>query len=112
MWKDKKPMLLICIHANPIELPAIQYPLSVPRNDGDPCNYINLSQVHYEYTTYIHGVDAVDQLQASYLCQSRSHKWWHRIIKFLLDQTKVNMYILYLSQLKCQRLHVASISYL
>lgn len=50
-----------------------------------------------DYTTYMRGVDVADQLKAPYSSHPRSHKWWHRMFWFLIDMTKVNMYIMYLS---------------
>ena len=59
--------------------------------------FVQTSPVLVEYTTHMRGVDVSDQLRASYSCQVRSHKWWHRIFYFLLDLTVINMYIYYLA---------------
>ena len=53
--------------------------------------------MYLEYTIYMSGVDVADQLRASCSCQIRSHKWWHRVFWFFLDQTVANMYIYYLA---------------
>jgi hypothetical protein len=98
VWKDKRPILLLSTSAVPVQLPCIA-PTSiatVPRRNGAIREPIQTSPVHLEYTTFMRGVDVADQLRASYSCQSRSHKWWHRAFHFLLDQTVVNMYIIYL----------------
>ena len=81
MWKDKKLVLLICTHVFSTELLAIQFLVSIPLCDGDSWNYIITSSMYYKYTTHMSGVDVVDQLQASYSCQSRSHNWWHTVFE-------------------------------
>ena len=68
MWKDKKSMLLISTNSILAKFLSIQNPLSIPRHDGDTCNYIITSPVHHEYTIHMCGVDVADQLQASYSC--------------------------------------------
>ena len=72
----------------------------------------SFSPMHKEYTTYMCGMDVVDQLRASYSCQVRSHKWWHHIFYFLLDMTIVNMYIMYLSILRTERVRKVPITHL
>ena len=100
MWKDKKPVVIISSHTVPIQFPY-QYPVvSVPCRNGSICEEIQTSPMHLEYTTHMHGVDVADQLRASYSCQTRSHKWWHRVFFFLIDTSIVNMYAIYLD--KCR----------
>lgn len=94
IWKDRRPVLLISTHALPITFPCVPIP-TVPCRNGAVRNPIPTSPMHLEYTTHMRGVDVVDQLRASYTCQTRSHKWWHRVFSFLLDTTIVNMYIFY-----------------
>jgi hypothetical protein len=69
----------------------------VPRRNGAVREFIGTSPMLREYTTYMRRVDVADQLRASYSSQIRSHKWWHRILWFLIDMTEVNMYIMYMS---------------
>jgi hypothetical protein len=64
---------------------------------------IHTSPIHFEYTTYMRGIDVANQLCASYSCQTQSHKWLHWVLYFLHDTTVVNMYIIYLSLLHRQR---------
>jgi hypothetical protein len=111
LWKDKRPVLLISTHAQPIGFPFQPVDV-VPRRNGAIREDIQSSPMHKEYTTYMCGVDVADQLRASYSCQVRSHKWWHRIFYFLLDMTIVNMYIMYLSILKRQRVRKVPITHL
>jgi hypothetical protein len=99
MWKDKCPVLLISIHANPIGFPCMPRD-EVPRRNGAVRENIPTSSMLLEYMTYMRGVDIVDQFRASYSLQSRSHKWWHRNFFALLDITEVNTYIMYLDRCK------------
>jgi hypothetical protein len=96
MWKDKKPVLLLSTHSVPIQAPCEKV-VTVPRRNGAVRELIQTSPILLEYTTHMRGVDVADQLRASYSCQVRSHKWWHRIFFFLLDLSVVNMYIYYLN---------------
>jgi hypothetical protein len=79
MWKDKKPVLPISTHARPIQLPCEKPITTIPRCNGAVRENIQTSPVLHEYTTDMRGIDVADQLWASYSCQVRSHKWWHRI---------------------------------
>jgi hypothetical protein len=69
----------------------------VPRRNEAVRDNIPTSPILLEYTTFMRGVDVADQLRASYSSITRSHKWWHRVFFALLDITKVNIYIMYLS---------------
>jgi hypothetical protein len=84
----------------------------VPRQNGPIREEIQSCPMHKEYTTYMRGVDVADQLRASYSCQVRSHKWWHRIFYFLVDMTLVNMYIMYMSILARERIKKVPITHL
>jgi hypothetical protein len=57
-------------------------------------------------------VGIANQLRASYSCQSRSHKWWHRVFHFIIDQTVVNMYIIYLRHCASERFRRMSMTHL
>jgi hypothetical protein len=102
IWKDKCPVLLISTHANPIGFPCVPRD-EVPRKNGAVRERIPTSLVLLEYTTFMRGVDVVDQLRASYSSLTQSHKWWHRVFFSLLDITEVNMYIMYLDRCKQSR---------
>ena len=69
---------------------------TVPRRHRAMRNEIFTSPVLLEYTKYMRGVDVADQLRASNICQTRSHKWWHWVFWFLVDTFIMNMYIMYL----------------
>jgi hypothetical protein len=73
------------------------YITTVPRRNGPEREIIQTSHVHLEYTTHMQGIDVANQLQVSYSCQTRPHKWWHCVFFFLLDMMVVNMYIMYIS---------------
>jgi hypothetical protein len=105
MWKDKKPVLLISTNAVPVQPPCTHPNLlaNVPHRNGAVRKAVHTSPIHLEYTTYMRGVDVANQLRASYSYQTRSHKWWHWIFFFLIDTAVVNMYIIYLSLLRRQR---------
>jgi hypothetical protein len=99
MWKDKCPVLLISTHAIPIGFPCMPVD-TVPRKHGAVRDDVQTSPIFVEYTTFMRGVDIANQLRASYSSQTRNHKWWHRVFIAMLDVTKVNMYIMYLSWCK------------
>ena len=86
----------------------------VPRRNGAIREMVGTSPMHLEYTTYMRGVDVdvADQLRASYSCQTRSHKWWHRVFFFLLDTTVVNMYVYYLAILRERRVSTIPLTHL
>jgi hypothetical protein len=105
MWKDKRLVILITTHAELVQPPCTHPDLlaKVPRRNGAVRDAIHTSPIHFEYTTYVRGIDVADQLRVSYSCQTRFHKWWHWVFFFVIDTTVVNMYIIYLSLLRRQR---------
>jgi hypothetical protein len=92
-------VLLLSIHAIPIDYPCMPVPTVLCRNGVEWKNILT-SPMHLKYTTHMHGVDVVDQLRVSYSTQNRIHKWWHRIFFFLLNMIVVNIYIIYLAECK------------
>ena len=76
MWKDKHPVLLISTHALPIRFPCVLRH-EVPLRNRAVKEDIPTSPVLLEYTTFMRGIDVANQLQASYLSLTQSHKWWH-----------------------------------
>jgi hypothetical protein len=93
MWKEKCHVLLISSHAIPIGFPCEPMD-TVPQKHGAVREDISTSPILLEYTTFMRGVDVVDQLRASYSSQTRNHKWWHRVFFAMLDVIEVNMYIM------------------
>ena len=47
------------------------------------------------YQEFMRGVDVTDQLRAAYPTLMRFHKWWHKCVSFVLDQSLVNAKILH-----------------
>jgi hypothetical protein len=41
------------------------------------------------------GIDVVDQQRVEYIVGLTSHKWWHRLLGFVVDSSAHNAYILY-----------------
>ena len=99
MWKDKCPVLLLSTHAIPIGFPYVPM-AKVPRRNGAVRDKIPTSLILLEYTTFMRGVDVVDQLRALYSLQTQSHKWWHRVFWALVDIIEASMYIMYLDWCK------------
>jgi hypothetical protein len=56
--------------------------LVVSRQVGSVRKALETSPMHYQYTTYMRGVDVADQLRGEYSSQVRTHKWWHRLFFF------------------------------
>jgi hypothetical protein len=81
VWKDKRPVLLLSTYAMPIGYPCVKVD-TVPHQNGAIREDVMTSPMHLEYTTHMRGIDVADQLRASYSCQTRSHKWWHRVFYF------------------------------
>jgi hypothetical protein len=109
VWKDKKPILFLSTNAIPVGYSCMPMP-TVPRKNSTVREDIMTSHMHPEYTIHMHSVDVTDQLRASYNTQYRTHKWWHKILFFLLDVTILNMFIIYLA--KCKRRSIKPISHL
>ena len=53
------------------------------------------SPIHLMYQEFMRGVDVTDQLRAAYPTLMRSHKWWHKCVSFVVDQSLVNAKILH-----------------
>jgi hypothetical protein len=102
--EEKRPVILISTHAVPVQPPCMHSDLlaKVPCRNGGVRDAVHTLPIYFEYTTNMRGVDVADQLRALYSCQTRSHKWWHRIPFFLIDMMVVNMCIIYLSLLRRQ----------
>jgi hypothetical protein len=50
------------------------------------------------------GVDVADHTKDVYSSQTRSHKWWHRLFRFLIDISTTNSFKIYNGL--CDDLHV------
>lgn len=91
---DRKAVLLLSSVYAPIPAPTASWP-TVPRRVNGIVTDLETSPVHKAYTEFMRGVDVADQLRGSYTCQTRSHKWWHKIFFYLQDTSLVNAFILY-----------------
>lgn len=94
VWCDKKPVLLLSTHALPTPLVGSP-PLTEQRRSNRVVVDVPTLLVHKEYTTWIRGVDVANQICTFYSCQVRSHKWWHRLLFFLLDTTVGDCHVVY-----------------
>lgn len=56
--------------------------------------------IHMQYQELMHGIDVTDQLCGTYSTQQSSHKWWKKLLLFVLDQSLVNTWILYQEQIE------------
>ena len=104
--------MLLSTHAIPTKLFGVPYLIIVPQHGGEIRNQILTIRMHHEYTIHMKDIDVANQLWASYSCQSKLQKWWNRVFDFLFDQMEMNMYVLYLGQVKQQNTMVPPITYL
>jgi hypothetical protein len=95
MKKHKWVIVLLSIHALSVDFFCQPIPY-VTHRDGAHGFPIPISSICLENTTFISGIDVVDQLHACCPSQSHSHKWWHEVFWFLLNTRIVNMSIKYL----------------
>ena len=89
-WYDNKPVCLISTACSPS---APSKSLFVNRWHVNSSIEIPLSPILVHYHTHMRGVDVQDQLRNYYSVQRRDHKWWHKILWHVLDQS--NIFILY-----------------
>lgn len=94
VWVDKKPVLLLSTHAEPLS-PDPSAPVTVPRYANGRTEQVPTSPVHLEYTTKMRCVDVSDQLRGVYTTLTKSHKWWHRLFMFLLDTAVTNAWVIH-----------------
>jgi hypothetical protein len=86
-------MILHSTHTEP--LPAVGTKPYVRRKIGGKKKKVRTGPMHLQYTQNMRGVDVVDQLRGIYSCLTRSHKWWHRLFFYMLDNTVCNMWIIH-----------------
>ena len=70
--------------------------------------FVPSTPVHLEYQQMMRGVDATDQIRGNYSVQLSTHRWWHKILWFVIDQTITNCWILYRDEMEELGLHVLS----
>jgi hypothetical protein len=93
VWKDKQAVVLLSTHARPISEPGKKE--FVRRKIGGKKKKVITGPMHLQYTRNMRGVDTAGQLRGVYTTITLSHKWWHRLIFFLLDTTVCNMWIIH-----------------
>jgi len=72
---------------------------------------IPLTPIHLMYQEYMRGVDVTNQLHTNYSYMLSTHKWWHKIFCFVVDQSIINSYILHCKESQWLELHVLKYIY-
>jgi hypothetical protein len=90
VWMDSKPVWLLSTAMNPVD-PTAMAPRWVRRERVE----FPTSPVLLQYQKNMRGIDVMDQCQGYYTCALESHKWWHRILTFVLDPSMHNSFVLY-----------------
>ena len=96
-WQDKCLVTLLSTAANPWE-PGVVVLRKLKGMRGQLV--VPSSPIHTQYQEYMRGVDVSDQIRANYSSQLKSHKWWHKLFFFIVDQSMVNSYVVYCSQME------------
>ena len=53
------------------------------------------SSILLQYQQNTKGIDVVDQYRHYYTAMLQSHKWWHKLLNFVIDSSLLNAFILY-----------------
>ena len=56
--------------------------------------------MHIQYMEYMRGVDVTDQLRGNYSSQPLCHKWWIKLLYFVVDQSMVNAYVTWVKEME------------
>ena len=96
-WYDNKPVSLLSTACSPIDCSKS---LFVDRWHVTSTIQIPSSPVLVHYQKHMRGVDVQDQLRSYYSVQRRDHKWWHKILWHVVDQTFLNSFTLYVTAMK------------
>jgi len=91
VWFDKIPVFLLSTSVDPLAEGTLCYRWT----RGEGRKEYHTSPILLEYQEMMRGVDLVDQCRMEYCAQLRSHKWWHRLLLFVLDTSLGNAYVLY-----------------
>lgn len=102
-WQDKCLVTLLSTAASPWE-PGVSVLRRIPGMRGQL--KVPSSPIHVQYQEYMRGVDVTDQIRSNYSSQLKSHKWWHKLFFFIIDQSMVNSYVVYCSQMESLGLRV------
>jgi hypothetical protein len=93
-WVDRKPVLLLSTHAVLVPPEGVELPKVVQRVRGMEAE-VDTSPMQKEYTDNMRGVDVANHTRDVYSSQTRSHKWWHRLFRFLIDTSTTNSFKIY-----------------
>jgi hypothetical protein len=92
-WIDNKPVWLLSTSTNPTD-PAARAPRWL-RGQFNVRHEFPTSPILLEYQRNMRGIDVVDQQRVECTVALASHKWWHRLLGFVVDSSTHNAYILY-----------------
>ena len=90
VWFDGCPLYLLRTISDPMAPKCI-----IPRWVGHTCRTFSTSSIQVEYQGMMRGINIVYQTRVQYTAQINSHKWWHRLLLFILDTLLENAYLLY-----------------
>ena len=82
-WVDNKPVWLLSTATEPVDNSAC-----APRwlrGHYTERHEFPTSPILLEYQRNMRGIDVLDQQRVEYTVQLKSHKWWHRLLLFVLD---------------------------
>lgn len=91
-WIDSKPVWLLSTATDPCDPKSIAARWVPGHRDRVE---VPTSPILLEYQKNMRGIDVVDQQRGEYSVQLQSHKWWHRLLMFVLDSSCLNAYIMY-----------------
>jgi hypothetical protein len=89
-WIDSKPVFLLSTAINPVD-PTSTIGRWIGRERVD----FPTSPVLLQYQSNMRGMDLVDQKREYYSIQLQSHKWWHRLMLFVVESYLDNSHILH-----------------
>jgi len=90
VWFDGCPVFLLSTSSDSIRAGCKTLRWVSGRHDEFPT-----SPIQKEYQEMMRGVDVVDQCRVEYSVQIMSHKWWHRLLFFIVNSSLGNSYVLY-----------------
>lgn len=90
VWMDSRPVWLLSTAVNPIDPKCVAQRWIHRERVEFPT-----SPVLLQYQANMRGIDVCDQTRGYYTTMMASHKWWHKILTFVLDSSIDNSWILY-----------------
>jgi hypothetical protein len=94
-WQDKELVTLLSTAANSWA-PNVTVLRRKRGRAGE--QVLPSTPVHIQYQENMRGLDITDMLWQMYSCQGPWHKWWKKILGFVLDQSITNCYIIHKEQ--------------